>query len=152
MSVQAIEDALLERLTERLQGAGLVSYVYSAGEYATVEEGSQLTPAAAVIYNGYEVGDEVGQGVQQAVDLQFLVVLVTRSAADFSSGGGAREDVSPIFDALLPAVLGWRPQLPGGAFPSPFRLAAAPGAQVSSQGFAYWPTAFTIRRTYRGIP
>lgn len=150
MSVQAIEAALIERLQAKLQATGLVTYVYSAGEYATVGEESQLTPAAAVIYNGYEPGDEVGQGIQQAVDLQFLVVLITRSAVDFAQGGGARDDVSPVFDALLPAVLGWRPTLPGGVFPSPFRLAAAPGAQVSAQGFAYWPVAFTIRRTYRG--
>lgn len=150
MSVQAIEAALVARLGAKLKAAGHVAYVYSAGEYATVEEGSQLTPAAAVIYNGYEVGDEVGQGIQQAVDLQFLVVLVTRSAVDFANGGGAADDVSPIFDALLAAVMGWRPTLPDGVFPSPFRLAAAPGATVSQQGFAYWPVAFTIRRTYRG--
>lgn len=152
MSVQAIEAALVERLQERLQEAGHVLHVYSAGEYAQVEEQSQVHPAAAVIYNGYEVGDEVGQGIQQAVEFEFLVVLVTRSAADFAHGGGARDDVSPIFDALLAAVLGWRPPITGPGFPSPFRLAPAPGAAVSEQGFAYWPVAFTIRRTYRGTP
>lgn len=150
MSVQAIEAALVARLEATLKATGHVLHVYSAGEYATVAEGSQRTPAAAVLYNGYEVGDEVGQGIQQAVDLQFLVVLVTRSAVDFAQGGGAADDVSPIFDALLAAVLGWRPPIAGPAFPSPFRLAAAPGATVSQQGFAYWPVAFTIRRTYRG--
>lgn len=152
MSVQAIAEALEARLIDKLKDAGLVSYVYSAGEFAQVEEDSQLTPAAAVIYNGYEVGDEVGNGVQQAVTLQFLVVLVTRSATGFARGSGAAEDVSPIFDALLAAVIGWRPPLEDGVFPSPFKLAAAPGAAVSSQGFAYWPVAFNIRRTYRGTP
>jgi len=152
MSVEAIGQALLERLRERLQETGHVAYVYSAGEYAHVEERSQFTPAAAVIYNGYQPGDEVGQGVQQAVDLEFLVVLVTRNTAGFGRGAGAQEDVSPIFDALLPAVLGWRPKLADGVFPSPFRLAPAPGASVSGEGFAYWPVAFTIRRTYRGTP
>lgn len=150
MSVEAISQALIARLELRLKDAGLLTYVYSVGEFATVAEESQLHPAAAVIYNGYEPGDEVGQGIQQAVDFQFLVVLVTRNAVDFAQGGGAQDDVSPIFDALLPAVIGWRPTLPDGVFPSPFRLAAAPGAQVSGQGFAYWPVAFTIRRTYRG--
>ena len=152
MSVQAIEAALVARLTERLKDAGHVVAVLTAGEFATMQEQSQVHPAAAVIYNGYEVGDEVGRGVQQAVELSFLVVLVTRSAVDFANGGGAADDVSPIFDALLPAVMGWRPTLPDGVFPSPFQLAAAPGAQVSGQGFAYWPVAFTIRRTYRGTP
>lgn len=152
MSVQAIEEALVARLEARLKDAGLVSYVYSAGEYAQTEERSQYHPAAAVIYNGYEPGDEVGQGVQQAVNLSFLVVLITRNASDFATGGGARDDVSPIFDAVLEAVLGWRPPITGKAFPSPFKLAPAPGAQVSAEGFAYWPVAFTIRRSYRGTP
>lgn len=150
MSVQAIEAALVARLVAKLKDADLVQTVYTTGEYALVREDSQLHPAAAVVYNGYEVGDEVGQGIQQAVDLKFLVILVTRSAVDFAHGGGAADDVSPIFDALLPAVIGWRPTLPDGAFTSPFRLEAAPGAPVSDQGFAYWPVAFTIRRTYRG--
>jgi len=152
VSVQAIEEALVARLEARLKGAGLVSYVYSAGEYAQTEERSQYHPAAAVIYNGYTPGDEVGQGVQQAVNLSFLVVLITRNASDFATGGAARDDVSPIFDAVLEAVLGWRPPITGKAFPSPFKLEAAPGAQVSAEGFAYWPVAFTIRRSYRGTP
>lgn len=152
MSVQAIESALVARLEKKLRDAGHVLHVYTAGEYALTEERSQLTPAAAVIYNGYTPGDEVGQGVQQAVNLEFLVVLITRSTVDFAQGGGAADDVSPIFDALLPAVIGWRPPIEGAGFSSPFRLAPAPGAAVSEQGFAYWPTAFTIRRNYRGTP
>lgn len=152
MSVQAIAEALEARLTAKLKDAELITHVYSAGEFAQVEEHSQLTPAAAVVYNGYELGDEVGNGIQQAVELQFLVVLVTRNADGFAQGAGAAEDVSPIFDALLAAVIGWRPALEGGVFTSPFKLAAAPGAAVSGQGFAYWPVAFTIRRTYRGTP
>lgn len=152
MSVQALESALVARLKDKLQAPGHVLHVYTAGEYAQTEERSQLTPAAAVIYNGYTPGDEVGQGVQQAVAFEFLVVLITRSGVDFTQGGGAADDVSPIFDALLPAVIGWRPPIQGQGFPSPFRLAPAPGSAVSEQGFAYWPAAFTIRRTYRGTP
>lgn len=150
MSVQAIEAALVARLEAKLKAAGHVAYVYTAGEFALAQEESQLTPAAAVIYNGYDVGDEVGNGIAQVVELQFLVVLVTRSAVNFAHGGGAADDVSPVFDALLSAVIGWRPKLLGSVFPSPFKLAPSPGAQVSQQGFAYWPVAFTIRRHYRG--
>lgn len=150
MSVQRIEEELAARLVAKLKDTGLVATVYTAGEYAQVEEQSQVHPAAAVIYNGYRPGDEVGQGIQQAVEFEFLVVLVTRNASDFATGGGARDDVSPIFDALLPAVIGWRPPIEGAGFPSPFRLAQASGAQVSDAGFAYWPVAFTIRRSYRG--
>lgn len=152
MSVQAIEAALVQRLVEKLKDTGLVVRVYTAGEYALLGEESQLHPAVAVIYNGYTPGDEVGQGVQQAVTLEFLVVAITRSAVDFNHGGGAAEDVSPIFDATVQAVIGWRPTLEGGTFPSTFKLAAAPGSAVSGSGFAYWPMAFTIRRTYRGTP
>jgi len=150
MSVQAIESALVARLEERLKAAGLLAYVYDAGSYAQVSEESQLTPSAAVVYNGYTPGDASGNS--QAVDLEFLVVLVTRNATDYAQGGGARDDVSPIFDALLAALIGWRPTLEGGVFPSPFKLAPAPGAQISQDGFAYWPVTFTIRRTYRGTP
>lgn len=150
MSVQRIEEELAKRLTEKLKDAGLVSTVYTAGEFAQVEEQSQVHPAAAVIYNGYRPGDEVGQGAIQAVEFEFLVVLVTRNVEDFANGGGARDDVSPIFDALLSAVIGWRPPIEGTGFPSTFKLAQASGAQTSAAGFAYWPVAFTIRRNYRG--
>lgn len=151
MSAQAIEAALADRLAERLK-PDLVSYVYTAGEFARAPEDSQFHPALAVIYNGYTPGDTVGQGVQQAVELEFLVVVITRSAVDFNHGGGAAEDASPLFDAVVQAVIGWRPKLGGSVFPSPFQLAPAPGAAVSEGGFSYWPLAFTIRRTYRGTP
>lgn len=150
-----IEQQIKARLVERLKGTNaaplanpLVKFVYDTREYGAVEEESQLVPAVAVIYNGYRIGPQVGQGAAQAVDLEFLVVVITRSSAQPLRASGAKAAASEIFDAAVRALTGWKPER--GA--RRLELADAPGAGYSDAGFTYLPIAFTTRVVYTPNP
>jgi hypothetical protein len=146
MTIKALESAIVARLQARL-GAN-VRHVYTAAEVAQVEERSQVVPSVAVIYNGMTPTQEVGHGMVQEVALQFLAVVTTRNARQSGTQDGAREDAAELVDAVLEALLGFRP-LPNCG---PLKLEQAPGAGFTDAGFAYYPLAFEIRRSYRGTP
>lgn len=148
MSFDAMEQAIVDRLTEKL--GSLVRRVYTAAEISQVEEGSQVVPSCTVIYQGYNpvTGVNGSLGKVQQIDKTWAVVVSVRNAGDARTQGGARPAAAPIVDAVLGALLGWRPEIPGEM---PLVLAGAPGAEFTDAGFAYYPIAFNNRRTYRGI-
>ncbi|QZI85828.1 hypothetical protein HXXDennis_26 [Xanthomonas phage HXX_Dennis] len=159
MSVAAISKALQARLRQVLIDAptaagqpALAETVYSAREYDAVAENNMLCPSVAVIYSGYTPIQRPGQAANQAnrqqVGFQFLVVLNVSSAYDTATAEGIQDEVSPLFDAVLKALLGFRP-LQGFL---PMTLDPAPGAAVSSAGFGYYPIAFTTAASYVGTP
>lgn len=147
MSWEAVETAIIARLQDKL--GSLVNSVYSAAEFADVDEGSQFTPSAAVIYSGYNPTQTPGSAAVkvQEVEASWLVVVAVRSAFHSRTKRGAREDSAPITRAVLEALIGWRPPIDGE---TPLKLAGAPEAQFSDKGTAFYPIAFTNRRTYRG--
>jgi len=147
MSFKAVEDAIIVRLQEKLGEA--VRYVYSAGELAQLEEESQKTPACMVAFNGYApISPVAGSlGKIQLVEKNWLVVVHVRNARGSRNQDGAREEASPIIDGVMTSLLGWRPPIENEM---PLALASAPGTAFTDAGFAYYPIAFTNRRTYRG--
>ena len=151
MSVTAIEAALVARLTAKL-GTGpskLVEVVYGHQDYADVPEVNMVTPSLAVVYTGYVPGTKADQaGVIQSIAFGWTIVVNVASAEQSARGDGVRAEASPIFDAVLEALLGWRP-LPKF---QPLKLEPAPGAAVSDAGFGYYPLAFSTTATYRGNP
>lgn len=148
MSFVAVEDAIVDRLKEKL--GSLVKYVYTAAELAQVEEESQKTPAVMVAFDGYApvVPNGGSQGKIQLVEKAWLVVPHVRNARGARTQEGARDEASQIIDCVMKALIGWRPPIEGEM---PLALSAAPGAAFTDAGFAYYPIAFTNRRTYRGI-
>jgi hypothetical protein len=150
VTVHAIEDAIVERLKARLitePQAPIVRNVYHAAEVAQMEERLQLSPSVTVIYNGYRTGEQIAQGGIQQVTFTYLVVVMVRNAKAAGTSQGVREDAAPILDACMEALLGFRPVQ--GC--TPLRLQDAPGAGFSDAGAGYYPLAFDISRTYRGI-
>lgn len=147
MSFDAVEKAIVTRLQDKL--GALVKFVYTAGELAQLEEESQKTPAVMVAYNGYVpvVPNGGSQGKIQLIEKAWIVVAHVRNASGARTSEGARSEVSPILDGILGALLGYRPPVEGEL---PLVLAGAPGAAFTDAGFAYYPLAFTNRRTYRG--
>lgn len=143
-----IEAAIVARLVERLKTPGIVKFVYDTAEYGGVEEESQLVPSVAVIYNGYRAGEQEGHGLVQAVTLEYLVVVVTRSSRQTLRASGAKASASGIFDATMKALTGWKPA-PGT---KRLTLGDAPGAGYSDAGFTYLPIAFNTRITYTPQP
>lgn len=159
MSVAAISKAIQDRLQARLidepKTAGIVPLaeaIYSGREYAAVPESNMVCPSVAVIYSGYTPVQTPGQATntaaRQQVSFQFIVVLNVSSAADTATAEGIQDEVSPMFDAALKALLGFRP-LQGFL---PLKLDPAPGAAVSSAGFGYYPLAFSTAAHYAGTP
>lgn len=149
MSWGELEEAMVDRLTEKL--GPMIKRVFTTSEYADVEESSQDTPNVAVIYQGYAPvstpGGMYGAKVQQ-IEKTFYVVVAVRSALNTRTRKGAREASAPIVQAIMDALIGWRSK----ALPDegPLQLAPAPGAAFTDAGFAYYPIAFTNRRTHRG--
>lgn len=149
MSWTPLEDALVARLQDRL-GAMAKRYLTTA-EYADVEEESQATPVVAVVYQGYAPVSTPGQvyaAKVQQIEQSFYVVVAVRNARNTRNREGAREASAPIVKAVMNALIGWRP--PGLPEEGPLQLAPAPGAAFTDAGFAYYPIAFTNRRTERG--
>lgn len=154
MSVKALEDALVARLKAQLVdapelAAPLVLEVYGHQDYADVPEVNMVTPSIAVVYTGYTPGERADQaGTIQSIAFGWTIVVNVASAQQSARGDGVRDEASPIFDAVLAALLGWRP-LKGF---QPMKLEPAPGAAVSDAGFGYYPVAFSTTATYRGNP
>lgn len=155
MSVSVISKAIQERLRKGLitdLAIPLVEMVYSQRDYVAVPENNMVCPSIAVIYSGYTPVQTPGQAVvtamNQQVAYQFLIVLNISNAGDTSTGEGVEDEVSPLFDACLELLLGFRPA------PNflPLKLDPAPGAAVSDAGFGYYPISFTTARAYRGKP
>ena len=154
MSARAREPALVARLKGQLVAhpdlaAPMVLEVYGHQDYADVPEVNMVTPSIAVVYTGYTPGERADKaGTIQSIGFGWTVVINVASAQQSARGDGVRDEVSPIFDAALEALLGWRPLK---RF-QPLRLEPAPGAAVSDAGFGYYPIAFSTTATYRGTP
>ena len=143
-----IERLIVERLGARVKDAGLVKFVYDTKQYADAEEQSQLVPALAVIYNGYEPTAEEGRGLVQAVEFEFLTVIITRSSANTLRSTGAKTMASEIFHETVQALTGWKPAPGVGRL----KLSPGPGAGYSDAGFVYMPVAWKARVTYTPKP
>ena len=154
MSVKALEDAIVARLKAQLMdapelAAPLVLEVYGHQDYADVPEVNMVTPSIAVVYTGYTPGERADKaGLIQSIAFGWTIVVNVASAEQSARGDGVRAEASPNFDAVLEALLGWRP-LPKF---QPLKLEPAPGAAVSDAGFGYYPLAFSTTATYRGNP
>lgn len=150
MSWIELESAIVVRLKDKL-GTD-VKAVMTMAEYDAIGEVSQFSPLVGLVHQGYAPvatpGGNYGARVQQ-IEHTFFAVVVMRSALETKTSRGARESASPLFDATMRALVGWRPSdLPDYG---PMQLAPAPGPQFPEPGIGFYPIAFTNRRTIRGI-
>lgn len=156
--IDVISAAMVKRLSDRLiadrVAAGqvaLVEAVYSQTEYVAVPESQMVTPSLAVVYSGYTPDGTPGTSKKvahiQRVGFSFLVVINVASAFNSNEADGVNEEVSPVFNAVLEALLGFRP----GKGIEPMSLEPAPGSAFDA-GFMYYPVSFTTAATYVGTP
>ncbi|ACL71489.1 conserved hypothetical protein [Thioalkalivibrio sulfidiphilus HL-EbGr7] len=138
----ALEPLIEARLKAHLP-AGV--HVLTAADLAGVEERAQVTPAVHLIYRGYRPTQDQGQGKIQEIEQIWWTVVAVRSARDIKGGSGTREQAGPIIDAVLEALMGWRPI--EGYLPLKLAPSAAPAYRA---GFAYHPLGWTTRTTKRG--
>lgn len=152
MSWSALEQKIVERLKDKLGAA--VKSVYTTAQYAETEERSQTTPNVGVIYQGYAPVSAAGglsatyAGRTQMIQKTFYVVVAVRNALNTSTSEGARNQSAPIVEAVIRFLVGWRPA--DLREEGPLQLEPAPGPAFTDAGFAYYPIAFSNRRTYVG--
>lgn len=107
----AAEQLIIDRLKAAFSALPALAgvHVLSAADLDGVEEARQLTPAVHVIYDGDDLGDSAGDGVDHIVRQRYLTVVVTRNVRGIKTGKAAREDAGVIVLATLGALGGWQP-------------------------------------------
>lgn len=147
MSFGAIEATLIARLQAKVP---MARAVLSAADLAGIQEQSQVTPALHVLLLRYRVADSTADGASALIAQTWLVVAAVKNAVSGRRAGAAaaraREHAGVLLDAVLPALMGWRPPLAGCG---PFKLADAPSPTVG-EGYAYYPTAFVVESVFKG--
>lgn len=121
--------------------------VLGMADLASMQESSQVTPAAHVIYQGDTLpsGNSAGQGSAQMVVQTWLVVVAVRSARDTRGGSGAREEAGSLITRVIQSLAGWPPG--AGFLPMQRVNTIKPGFNA---GFAYFPLAFETRFVTQG--
>ncbi|MDP2783300.1 MAG: hypothetical protein Q8O38_01710 [Sulfurimicrobium sp.] len=141
----ALEPLLIERLKSAVPE---FRDVIGMADLAAMQESSQVTPAAHVIYQGDTLpsGNSAGQGSTQMVVQTWWVVVAVRSARDTRGGSGAREEAGTLLGGVIQALSGWNP---GNGFQPLQRVnTIKPGFNA---GFGYFPLAFETRFVTNGV-
>lgn len=144
MNHLGLEALLVERIKSAVPA---FRDVLGMADLAAMQESSQGTPAAHVIYQGDAIpsGSSAGQGTAQVVVQSWLVVVAVRNARDTLGGSDARRDAGALLTDTIQALSGWQP---APEFRPLVRVnAPRPGFNA---GFAYFPLAFEARFITKG--
>ena len=101
------------QIAERLE-TELSDDVRDVRVVAAIDEIADSAPASPAIWVAWG-GDRVidgagpGQGAAQAIDQQWIVALLIRSARESASGGGVQAAAGPLLSRVLSALSGWAP-------------------------------------------
>jgi hypothetical protein len=79
------------------------------------------------------------RGSFSTVTQRWALVFAVAAAGDLT-GARQRDRAGPIIPAVLKELMGWSP----GAGWGPLTLSVAPGADVATEAFAYYPFAFEV--------
>jgi hypothetical protein len=139
-----LEALLLAHLRESLPKT---VKVLSASDLAGVKEAGQQTPSVQIYHRGYRPVEFQAAGAIQRVEQTWLAVVVVRNAAGQKDGAATRGAASEHCDAVLKALLGWKPSKTYSAL----QLASgAPPPAWSPGGFGYYPLAFSTSFSIKG--
>jgi len=135
---------IVERLRTECPSVRLVA---SYDDIADLDAAKQVTPALAVIYQGYRPAEEFDDdGEVVAVQSDWLVVVCVANARQGGVGlsrtGDRKEDANPICAEVLRAMMGWIPGDDG----APVRLAGAPQPFYDAAAI-FVPLGFSLRQT-----
>lgn len=125
----ALEQELVERLKAKLPQLHAVQV---AEELAGVQQSAQHTPAAHVLFGGYNPRD-VRREDKIQVDQTWIVVLVTQTV-----GRHTDERRGGMLSQILEVLHGWQPSHARSAL----RLVNSPIPPSYGPGVAYLPVAF----------
>lgn len=137
-----IEELIINRLSV-LKDNQLIKRIYDTQSYSEIEEQSQVTPSIAVIYNGYKSSESTDMNRTQAVDFEYLVVIISRSQVNSIDSSGAKKEASALFSEVMKLLTGWKP----AAGIKRLALSDAMGMGFSA-GLCYIPIAYETRIVY----
>jgi len=123
-------------LRAKLESLGLFKAVWGLADLNA--EKAKPTPCAYVVYDGAQVAQTNAAGAEAKIVARWLVALAVKNAARAGDGAAAREDARPLADAVLAALMGWRPD----AAHQPLVLADLPRPEAAA-GLIYLPLVFT---------
>lgn len=144
-----VETADLEPIVERIRTEvpALRIVDFAATFDALRERGLPAMPAAFVLPdNEAAERNKLASGVHQKVLVGFAVFLYVKHAGD-ALGGKAKDQVKPLRDPLLEALLAWSP--PGADGVIEFRGGRTAALQG---GVLVWRDAFAFETFYRRVP
>ncbi|MCZ4339653.1 hypothetical protein [Shewanella colwelliana] len=129
-------DALTELLAPLLANKTLKK-VYQANELSAVDERSQVTPAAHLLYMGDVLPDTAQGGATTQIKQTWLVVLACRLSIHERSAG-------ELLTGALRAIAGKTIALNGQSI-GPFLRTNSPIKPRFSKSHGYYPLAFTVQ-------
>jgi len=101
---------MVERIGMELEDD--IRQVRLAAALEEINDAAPAAPAVWVVWAGDRIveGAGPGQGAAQAIDQQWIVALLVRSARDAASGSGVIHAAGPLLARILAALMGWQPQ------------------------------------------
>ncbi|MCP4695795.1 MAG: hypothetical protein GY862_02940 [Gammaproteobacteria bacterium] len=142
MSLLFPEELIVERLKTEVPG---FADVFPSEGVADAIKSTLRTPAAHVIYMGYQPVQNVDQGKKQEIETYWLIVVAVRNVRTRKTGEAGRKEADPLISAVFDALLGHclDPML------TPLKLEPAPHADFSAE-FGYFPLKFSTRIIVKG--
>ncbi len=135
----AFGDLLEEKIKADVPG---FTKVADAADLAGVKNSAQVVPACYVVYAGHVPGPMLRGSKHVSWDQTWLTVVVTRSAQEAKSGGGARRLAGPFCGALIKAISGWT----AADYVQPAEPIAPPAKPLLiTAGTLYVPLAWRVR-------
>lgn len=142
------EPLIVARLQERLAALIPAPHVLTAPDLAGVTEEQQIVPAVHVVYGGFRVTQEQGNGVIVEIEQTWHTVVAVRNVRDARRGSETRAEAGVIMEHVFTALAGWKPPLERVRA---LRPATAPPAGYT-KGFGYYPLSWHLRMQLRGEP
>lgn len=115
--------------------------VLTAPDIIWMTEGAQLAPGVYLLYDGYDVVEVAPGGDPTRVVVTWITWVSVRNVRAITSGAPAREEATPIIDAIYLALAGWKP--PGAS--KPMQLYEAP-APVYTAGHLHIPLGWRLEQ------
>ncbi|WP_065204249.1 phage tail terminator protein [Shewanella woodyi] len=126
-------------LTQLLEGSGAFKKVYSVNELSDIDERSQITPSAHVLYVGDTIPENAQGGTSSQVKQTWLVVLACRLSIHERQAG-------ELIAETLAAISGKSLKLDKQrGLVGPFLRQNSPVKPSFTSSHSYYPLAFTVQ-------
>lgn len=145
MNLLGVEPQIIERLRARLADNVRVLARADLDQALTLRQ--LVAPAVYVIHQGARVTESRPDGRAVRLAQRWLCLVVAKNLTDLVSGAHARADAGALADAVLAALMGWRPE----ACSAPLSLSDVPDTDYLS-GYQLIPLVFATELVRKADP